>query len=90
MERIREVIVKQQQDLAEARQREQGYKASAEYDEESLFGDKSEGGGGFAGADPKNATAAIERKLRNGDEVLMAQGLSAMLVDYVRNKPPSC
>ena len=53
MERIREVIVKQQQDLAEARQREQGYKASNDYDEESLYGDKGEGGGGFAGADPK-------------------------------------
>ena len=53
MERIREVVVKQQQDLAEARQREQGYKASTEYDEESLYGDKGEGGGGFAGADPK-------------------------------------
>ena len=65
MERIRDVIVKQQQDLAEARHREQGYKASQEYDEESLFGDKSEGGGGFAGADAKK-----RRGVRVGPSVL--------------------
>lgn len=45
--------MKQQQDLAEQQHRERGYKTVNDFDEESLYGDKVEGGGGFAGADPK-------------------------------------
>lgn len=53
MERIREVIVKQRDDLAERNKQEQGQKASPEFDDDSVYGEKSEGGGGFAGADAK-------------------------------------
>lgn len=53
MERIREVIIKQRDDLAERHKQEQGQKALLETDDDSLYGDKSEGGGGFAGADAK-------------------------------------
>lgn len=49
MERIREVIFKQQQDLAERKKLDQSFNFPKDYDEESLYGDKSEGGGGFAG-----------------------------------------
>ncbi|KAL9097360.1 MAG: hypothetical protein Q9163_006357, partial [Psora crenata] len=54
--RIREVIVKQQQALAEQRSYDQqSYKAAANEMEEEThsYADKLEGGGGFAGADAK-------------------------------------
>ncbi|KAL8794229.1 MAG: hypothetical protein Q9195_003183 [Heterodermia aff. obscurata] len=53
MERIREVILKQQQDLAEQRSRSQVFKPSSDFDEDSLFGDKVDGPNGFAGPDAK-------------------------------------
>ena len=53
MERIREVIVKQRDDLAERARQEQGRQAAQEYDDECPFVDKVDGGGGFAGADAK-------------------------------------
>ena len=53
MERIRDVIVKQRDDLLERNRQEQGTKAAQEYDDEHTFIDKTEGGGGFAGADAK-------------------------------------
>lgn len=54
MERIREVIINQQHALAEQRTRDEANKESSEYGDDATGGpDKSEGGGGFAGADAK-------------------------------------
>ncbi|KAI4208481.1 MAG: hypothetical protein LQ348_000143 [Seirophora lacunosa] len=54
MQRIKEVVVAQQHALAEQRNYENSYKPSAEPDDDGAnFHDKSEGGGGFAGAEAK-------------------------------------
>ena len=54
MARIREVIINQQHALAEQRTRDEANKESSEYGDDAIGGqDKSEGGGGFAGADAK-------------------------------------
>ena len=54
MTRIREVIINQQHALAEQRTRDEANKDSSEYGDDGPLGqDKSEGSGGFAGADPK-------------------------------------
>ena len=55
MDRIREVVLAQQHALAEQRSRDEASKArQSEISEETLhFHEKQEGGGGFAGADPK-------------------------------------
>ena len=56
MTRIREIILKQQQALAEQkRYDEQNFKPPREEPEQEnqSFADRSEGGGGFAGSDPK-------------------------------------
>lgn len=56
MSRIRDIIFKQQQALAEQkRYDEQNYKPAREESEQDnhSFVDRSEGGGGFAGSDPK-------------------------------------
>jgi len=63
MERIREVIIKQRDDLAERHKQEQGQKALLENDDDSLYGDKSEGAGGFAGADAKKRRGVRPRTL---------------------------
>lgn len=63
MERIREVIIKQRDDLAERHKQEQGQKALLEIDDDSLYGDKSEGAGGFAGADAKKRRGVRARML---------------------------
>ena len=53
MTRIRDII-NQQHALAEQRSRDEANKEPSEYGEDGITGqDKSEGGGGFAGADPK-------------------------------------
>ena len=55
MSRIREVVVAQQQALAEQRNRDEANKThQLEYREDAAaYQDKSEGGGGFAGSDAK-------------------------------------
>ncbi|KAL8694777.1 MAG: hypothetical protein Q9218_000623 [Villophora microphyllina] len=54
MQRIKEIILAQQQALAEQRNYESHYKPSSEADEDGTsFNDKLEGSGGFAGADAK-------------------------------------
>lgn len=55
MQRIKEVIVAQQQALAEQRNYEQNnYRAASEADEDGAsFHDKLDGSGGFAGAEAK-------------------------------------
>ena len=54
MTRIRDVIINQQHALAEQRTRDEANKDPSEYGEDGALGqDKSEGGGGFAGADSK-------------------------------------
>lgn len=53
MNRIREVL-KAQIALAEQQNQERRYKASSDFDDDvSSYQDKMEGGGGFAGSDPK-------------------------------------
>lgn len=53
MQRIKEVIIAQQHALAEQRNYEK-YNPTSEADEDAgSFHDKTEGAGGFAGADPK-------------------------------------
>lgn len=62
MERIRDVIIKQRDDLAAERNRqEQGHKAAQDFDDEHAYNDKTEGGGGFAGADPKKRRGVSDR-----------------------------
>ena len=53
--RIREgIITRQQQALAEQRSQDQAYKGSSEFgDDGSVYQDKLDGSGGFAGADAK-------------------------------------
>ncbi|MCJ1227826.1 hypothetical protein MMC12_004485 [Toensbergia leucococca] len=54
MVRIREVIISQQQALAEQRNQDQNYKGSSEIDDDGIsYQDKLDGSGGFAGSDPK-------------------------------------
>ncbi|KAL8989288.1 MAG: hypothetical protein Q9177_001798, partial [Variospora cf. flavescens] len=54
MQRIKEVIVAQQHALAEQKNYENSYKPSAEPDDDGgSYHDKTEGGGGFAGAEAK-------------------------------------
>ncbi|KAL8659947.1 MAG: hypothetical protein Q9226_000169 [Calogaya cf. arnoldii] len=54
MQSIKEVIIAQQQALAEQRSYEHSYKPASEVDEDGAsFQEKLEGGGGFAGADSK-------------------------------------
>ncbi|KAL8650829.1 MAG: hypothetical protein Q9210_003598, partial [Variospora velana] len=54
MQRIKEVIVAQQHALAEQKNYENSYKPSAEPDDDGgTYHDKTEGGGGFAGAEAK-------------------------------------
>ena len=55
MDRIREVVIAQQHALAEQRSRNEASKArqSELSDDSASFSEKQEGGGGFAGADPK-------------------------------------
>ena len=55
MNRIRDVVVTQQHAMAEQRSRDEAKKASqAEFsDDINGYPDKSDGSGGFAGADPK-------------------------------------
>ncbi len=54
MQSIKEVIIAQQQALVEQRNYEHTYKSASEAEEDgALFHEKLEGGGGFAGADPK-------------------------------------
>ncbi|KAL8841519.1 MAG: hypothetical protein Q9170_000902 [Blastenia crenularia] len=94
MQRIKEVIIAQQQALAEQRNYEK-YKPPSEADDDGAsFQDKVEGSGGFAGADAKKrrgvrllllgvATAAIELRPLNGVEVQMEHEPCATLADYV-------
>jgi hypothetical protein len=52
--RIREVIVTQQNAMAEQRSRDEANKQSSDYnDDGSGYSGKEEGGGGFSGADAK-------------------------------------
>ncbi|KAL8924046.1 MAG: hypothetical protein Q9172_002875 [Xanthocarpia lactea] len=89
MQSIKEVIIAQQQALVEQRNYEHNYKPASEADEDgALFHEKLEGGGGFAGADPKKrrgdvVTAATEPKHRNGVEVQMEHAPYVMRVDCV-------
>ena len=54
MLRIRELVLTQQQALAEQRLQTQAYKSEAGYDEDQhLYQDDYKGAGGFAGADAK-------------------------------------
>ena len=54
MDRIRDVVIAQQHALAEQRSRDEASKVrQIELGEESAFHGKEDGGGGFAGADPK-------------------------------------
>ena len=55
MMRIREVVIAQQHALAEQRSRDEANKAhQSEYDgDHGPYQEKQEGGGGFAGPDPK-------------------------------------
>ncbi|KAG7009810.1 hypothetical protein G7Y79_00001g000820 [Physcia stellaris] len=93
IQRIRDVILKQQQDLAEQqRSRTQVFKAANDYDDDSLYGEKLDGAGGLQEPMPRRekderlhlagATAATEQKHQNGDEGPMVPELSAMPVDF--------
>lgn len=62
MQSIKEVIIAQQQALAEQRTYEHTYKAASEADEDGAnFHEKLEGAGGFAGADAKKRRGVRER-----------------------------
>ncbi|KAI4191442.1 MAG: hypothetical protein L6R41_000093 [Letrouitia leprolyta] len=91
MQRIKEVIIAQQHALAEQRNYEK-YNPTSEADEDAgSFHDKTEGAGGFAGADPKKrrgllllvvVTAATEQKHLNGAEAPTEQEPCVMLAGY--------
>ncbi|KAL8995965.1 MAG: hypothetical protein Q9169_004412 [Polycauliona sp. 2 TL-2023] len=93
MQSIKEVIIAQQQALAEQRNFEHTYKPASEPDDEGIsFHEKLEGAGGFAGADAKKrrglllqdvVTVATELRHRNGVEVLTVHVRCATPADYI-------
>lgn len=66
MQRIKDVIIEQQQALAEQRNYENSYKPSAEPDDDGAsYHDKLEGGGGFAGAEAKKRRGVCHHHFRS-------------------------
>ena len=65
MMRIREVVIAQQHAIAEQRSREEASKAHpTDYgDDHGPYQEKTEGGGGFAGPDPKKRRGVSEAVL---------------------------
>ena len=68
MDRIRDVVIAQEHARAEQRSRDEASKARlSELSEDSAsFHEKQEGGGGFAGADPKKTRRGVCTDVSNG------------------------